>query len=215
MVSHTVQLINANAVEGMRELIDRNVWVDSVITTFNMDYFYENKLNETLTNVANHIKAVLATDGTVYIRLKVEQIPLVSYIFECCGFKLNNIITVKTIKEDACCRPTKYIDNDLEYFLFFTQKCGNPRYMNPVKHDSDTCNCNFSANWTWFEGTLIDVYRMMMEISTDHSQIILDPFMDAGDVGEAAILQDRGFIGIEISKARFDDAERRLQELGE
>ena len=56
---------------------------------------------------------------------------------------------------------------------------------------------------------------MMMEISTDHSQVVLDPFMDAGDVGEAAILQDRDFIGIEISRARFDDTKARLDDLGE
>jgi DNA modification methylase len=56
---------------------------------------------------------------------------------------------------------------------------------------------------------------MMMKISTDHSQVVLDPFMDAGDVGEAAILQDRDFIGIEISRARFDDTERRLDDIGE
>ena len=39
--------------------------------------------------------------------------------------------------------------------------------------------------------------------------------MDNGDIGEAAILQDRHFIGIEISAARFEDTNSRLAELGE
>ena len=110
----------------------------------------------------------------------------------------------------------KYIDEDLKYFLFFVHTDSHPRYFNPVEHESMYCNCKFSANWDWFKGsTIIDAYRMMMEISTDHSQVVLDPFMDAGDVGEAAILQDRDFIGIEISRARFDDTKARLDDLGE
>ena len=105
---------------------------------------------------------------------------------------------------------------NLKYFLFFVHADSHPRYFNPVEHESMYCNCKFSANWDWFKGsTIIDAYRMMMEISTDHSQVVLDPFMDAGDVGEAAILQDRDFIGIEISRARFDDTKARLDDLGE
>lgn len=215
MVNHTVQLINANALEGIHQLIQRNTWVDSIITTFNMDYFYDDTVEETLKNVACHLKAILSSDGTIYIKIKVNQIPLVSRIFDLCGFKLVNILTIPIIGAKIPCHPKKYIDENLEYFLFFTHKEYPARYMNPVEHNEDTCNCKFSANWTWFNGTLIDVYRMMMKISTNHSQVVLDPFMDSGDVGEAAILQDRSFIGIEISKARFDDTKRRLQELGE
>ena len=87
--------------------------------------------------------------------------------------------------------------------------------MNPTTHSEDTCNCKYSANWDWFKGTLIDAYRTMIKISTDHGQTILDPFMNFGDVGEAAILQDRHFIGIEVGRARLDDARRRLDDLGE
>lgn len=215
MVNHTVQLINANAVDGICSLILKNIWVDSVITKFNMDYFYEDTVSDTLKNVAAHLKAILVSDGTIYVELEVKYIPLVSHIFEEAGFCLRNILTVSKTVEKVPCHPKKYIDENLTYILFFTHKEYPSRFMNPVEHNEKGCNCKFSANWSWFSGTSIDMYREMMKISTNHGQSILDPFMDAGDVGVAAILQDRNFFGIEISKARFDDAKRRLQELGE
>lgn len=215
-MNHTVRLINANAVDGMQQIIDSNQWVDCIITNFNMDYFYEDSVRNTLKDVVHHMKAVLACDGSIYIGVKVSDIPFVSHIFEKCGFTLKNIITIPLLGAQIPCRPSKYVDENLKYFLFFIHSDHHPRYFNPIEHESPYCNCKFSANWDWFNGnTIIDAYRMMMEISTDHSQTVLDPFMDAGDVGEAAILQDRDFIGIEISRARFDDTERRLDDLGE
>ena len=59
-MNHTVRLINANAVDGMQQIIDSNQWVDCIITNFNMDYFYEEDLKDTLQNVVQHMKAVLA-----------------------------------------------------------------------------------------------------------------------------------------------------------
>ena len=215
-MNHTVRLINANAVDGMQQIIDSNQLVDCIITNFNMDYFYEEDLKDTLQNVVQHMKAVLACNGSVYIGVKPSDIPVVSYIFEENGFTLRNIITIPLPGVQIPCHPTRYIDENLKYFLFFTHTEGNPRYFNPVEHESPYCQCEFSANWDSFKGsTIIDAYRMMMEISTNHSQAVLDPFMDAGDVGEAAILQDRDFFGIEISRARFDDAKARLDDLGE
>ena len=215
-MNHTVRLINANAIDGIQEVIGANQWVDCIITNFNMDYFYEDTLDETFNNVVCNMKAVLACDGSIYIGVKVSDIPFVSNVFKKCGFILKNILTIPLNNSKTPCRPTKYIDEDLKYFLFFVHADSHPRYFNPVEHESMYCNCKFSANWDWFKGsTIIDAYRMMMEISTDHSQVVLDPFMDAGDVGEAAILQDRDFIGIEISRARFDDTKARLDDLGE
>lgn len=215
-MNHTIRLINANAVDGMQQVIQSNQWVDCIITNFNMDYFYEEDVKCTFKNVVCHMKAVLADNGCVYIGVKVSDIPFVTHVFEKCGFTLKNIITIPLLGAEIPCRPTKYVDENLKYFLFFVHADHNPRYFNPVDHESIYCNCKFSANWDWFKkDNIIDVYRMMMEISTDHSQVVLDPFMDAGDVGEAAILQDRDFIGIEISRARFDDTERRLDDIGE
>ena len=44
-MNHTVRLINANAIDGIQEVIGANQWVDCIITNFNMDYFYEDTLD--------------------------------------------------------------------------------------------------------------------------------------------------------------------------
>lgn len=212
-MNHTVRLINANAVDGIKEVIDDNKWVDSIITRFNMDYFYEDTLEETFDCVVKCMKAVLVSDGTVYIEVPLKYIPIVSYLFTKNCFVLQNIITIPA-NPVKCCHPKKYIDNN-KYILFFTHKEYPARYMNPVEHDENTCMCQFSSNWSWFEGSDIDAYRMMMRISTDPHQVILDPFMNEGDIGVAAILQDREFIGIECGRARLDDTYMRLADLGE
>lgn len=211
-MTHTVRLINDNALDGMEQI---DTLVDCVLTVFNRDYFYDDTLEETLTNVACKMHHLLTGDGVVYIKVKVPDIPLISYVFTKCGFTLKNIITIPLLGGKVPCHPSKYIDDNIEYFLFFHKSDKCYRYLNPVEHDSNGCNCQFSANWSWFTGSMSDVYRTILKISTRHSEVILDPFMDAGDIGEAAILQDRNFIGIEISRARFDDTKRRLEELGE
>lgn len=216
-MNHTIRLINANAVDGMQEVINANQWVDCIITNFNMDYFYEDTLEDTFIDVVNHMKAVLVSDGTVYIKVTVSQIPFVTHTFTENGFVLKNVLMIPiNVEKHCCCRSSKYNDRGIEYFLFFGHSDYKLRFLNPTEHDEKTCNCNYSVTWDWFGGTdLISVYRKMMELSTDHSQVILDPFMDAGDVGVAAILQDRDFIGIEISRARYDDTKARLDDIGE
>ena len=120
-MNHTVRLINANAVDGIQEVIGANQWVDCIITNFNMDYFYEDTLDETFNNVVCNMKAVLACDGSIYIGVKVSDMPFVSNVFEKCGFILKNILTIPLNNSKTPCRPTKYIDEDLKYFLFLTQ----------------------------------------------------------------------------------------------
>lgn len=215
MVNHTVQLINANALDGIHTVIDRGINVDCIITRFNRDYFYEETIKDTLKDVAEHLCYVLIDDGTAYVEVSLKYVPLVLEVFNSAGFNLLNILTIPKECDKKPCHPKKYVDDDLNYVLFFSKQCCVPRYINPVMHNEKSCNCQISANWSWFSGINIDAYREMMKISTDHGQTILDPFMDNGDVGVAAILQDRNFIGIEISKARFDDTQRRLAELGE
>lgn len=219
MVNHTVQLINNNAVDGIREVIARNIWVDCIITKFDMGYFYEDTLEDTLAEVAQSMSAVLASDGTVYIQTAFKYIPLVSNIFEHNHLKLQNILLIPSQYlehcKGTCGRMNCYDDNDVNYVLFFSQKCTSPRLLNPLNTDDKACGCKIPSYWNWFSGSEIAAYRNMMKISTDHGNTVLDPFMNYGDTGVAAIRQDRNYIGIEVSRARYEDAKRRLQELGE
>lgn len=51
--------------------------------------------------------------------------------------------------------------------------------------------------------------------SSQENDIILDPFMGSGSTGEAAIKNNRRFIGIEINDEYFNIAKNRIEECNE
>ena len=53
--------------------------------------------------------------------------------------------------------------------------------------------------------------KEIISIHSNENQIILDPFMGSGTTGEAALLLDRKFIGIEKEKKYFEICKRRLE----
>lgn len=58
--------------------------------------------------------------------------------------------------------------------------------------------------------------RLMEEIVSIHTnpdEVILDPFMGSGSTGEAALKCGRKFIGIEYEKKYFDMAKKRLEKI--
>lgn len=211
-MNHTIQLINANAIDGIKEVLRSNKWVDSIITSFNEEYFYEDCVEKTLIDLANYMSAVLVGDGTLYIRTAPEHIGLLIKTMSGPFNLLNILVIPKSVKPTCSGRSNYYNTSDVEYVLYFGQVCGSTRPLNNV---DNKCTCKQSAYWSEFSGSTIDLYRQLMKLSTNHSDVILDPFMDAGDVGEAAILQDRHFIGIEVGAARLADAKVRLDQLGE
>ncbi|MTE03625.1 DNA methyltransferase [Lactobacillus johnsonii] len=46
--------------------------------------------------------------------------------------------------------------------------------------------------------------------SSLEGDVVLDPFMGSGSTGEAAIIHDRKFIGVEINNNYFETAKNRL-----
>lgn len=214
-MNHTIQLINANALDGIDELISANKWVDCILTKFDREYFYDDTIEETTIALADHFSAVLVSDGSVYVQVDLKDIPLVSYNFCNHGFKLQNILTVPVVAEVGCYHAKRYVDDNIIYFLFFTRSDSPARYFNPTDNGKAGCMCHYPITWDWFKGDIIAAYREMLKISTDHADVVLDPFMNYGDTGVATIDQDRHYIGIEISRARYEDAKRRLDENGE
>lgn len=58
----------------------------------------------------------------------------------------------------------------------------------------------------------VSLMRELLELFSDHDDIILDPYMGSGTTGVAAVKLGRRFIGIEIEERYFDIACRRIEE---
>lgn len=59
----------------------------------------------------------------------------------------------------------------------------------------------------------VKLLEHIIKIASTKGDVILDPFMGVGSTGVAALKNDRKFIGIEIEKAYFYAAERRIKYL--
>jgi len=51
----------------------------------------------------------------------------------------------------------------------------------------------------------------LVELFSDDAETILDPFMGSGTTGVACVQTGRKFIGIELDKAYFDIAKKRIE----
>lgn len=56
----------------------------------------------------------------------------------------------------------------------------------------------------------VSILKRMVEIASNKSDIIFDPFMGVGSTGVAALELERRFIGIELDKTYFDAAKKRI-----
>lgn len=55
--------------------------------------------------------------------------------------------------------------------------------------------------------------RQLIKIHTNENEIILDMFLGSGTTGVATLLENRKFIGIELSKEYFDIAKARIENI--
>ena len=57
----------------------------------------------------------------------------------------------------------------------------------------------------------IQLPEYLIKLSSNESQVILDPFMDSGTTGVACINTNRNFIGIELDEEYFNIAKERIE----
>lgn len=214
-LNHTIKLLNYPAAQGICNLINQGIWVDCIITKFNRGYFTPETIESEFENVADHMSAVLTSEGSVYIHADLQDIQIVIKSMTGHGFIFKNLLTIDFPATTTARRTSRYEDCGTEYVLFFGRNDHPTKYFNLTTHNNEF-SCHYTADWSWFTGeSIVDAYRMMMKISSNHADTILDPFMALGDVGVAAVQQDRHFIGIEADRIKYDYAKQRIDETGE
>jgi len=59
----------------------------------------------------------------------------------------------------------------------------------------------------------LELLRYLVRLTkTPHGGLVFDPFMGSGSTGKAALLEGRGFVGIELEAEYFNIAKRRIEE---
>ena len=61
----------------------------------------------------------------------------------------------------------------------------------------------------------VDLLRALIVACTKPNDVVLDCFMGSGSTGEASLLSNRKFIGIELDKGYFDIAKERIEKINQ
>lgn len=59
----------------------------------------------------------------------------------------------------------------------------------------------------------MDILKNFIVNSTNENDSVLDPFMGSGSTGEACLLTNRKFIGIELEEKYFNISKERLEKI--
>jgi hypothetical protein len=189
MLNHTVRLINKELHEAIAELKSEHVEPDCVITHINKDRFDGEITIDKIKDFGELMYDILVGQGHIYLFIDDdEDLGKVFVGMQEAGLNFKNILTIPIVEE-------------MDDFTAYLNKKKICITMKVVDIDS--------AYWAWFNGTLLDSYRILMQLSTEHAEIILDPYLREGDIGEVAIKADRHYIGI-TNERNFFDIERRL-----
>lgn len=107
------------------------------------------------------------------------------------------------------CTPNRYYMKNLEYIGFFYK--GRSKHLkNCSSQQLMACpQENYGGHPTTKPTALMEYY---IKNSSEHKDVVLDPFMGVASTGVGAVRCGRKFIGIELDEKYFDIACRRVEE---
>lgn len=124
------------------------------------------------------------------------------------GFKLHNLL----VWEKNNCTPSQYYMKNCEYVLFLRK--GKAKWINNIG-DSKTVHKfnNIIGNKLHPTEKPVDLLEYYLLNSSEPNDIVFDPFMGSGSMGEACLRTNRNFIGIEKEEKYFSIAKERLEKI--
>lgn len=163
--------------------------------------YNEIKFEEWLPEVYRVLK-----EGThCYIMINSRNLKELQEKAENVGFKFVNLLVWR--KQNAT--PSQFYMQQCEFILLLRK--GGARAIN----NKGTMNCfdilNIIGDKLHPTEKPVNLMKIFVENSTDKGEIVLDPFMGSGSTGVACKELGRDFIGIEIDKAFYDVAYRRIE----
>lgn len=117
----------------------------------------------------------------------------------------------KTNPIPAC--GNKYL-TDTEFILFFREKGVKVYGAFDTKRTWYATPLNQSDKKKYGHPTVkpLSILENLVINSSQEGELIFDPFMGSGSMGEAAIKNGRRFIGIELDEGYFKIAQNRIEE---
>lgn len=218
-LNHTIRLINDDYKNALADLILNHYEADVILTKLNKTYFANNEITtENMKELGVLFSGIMNNQSSIYTIVTSNLLGDVMVGFKEAGLTIRNVLTIPTINDYNCNymkNRKSYDENKTMYVVYATKGSCYFRTLNYTRLVDENGSCVYPAMWSWFKGTEIQAYENILKISSEHREEVFDPFMNVGDVGEAAINADRHYTGVEPDGAIFRFAKDRLDHVGE
>jgi site-specific DNA-methyltransferase (adenine-specific) len=141
----------------------------------------------------------------LYSFIDWRNYPLLSQVFESAGWRINNLI----VWNKKIMGMGDGYRNQHELIILGSK--GSPRgsFRHDIANVIDSRRVKQDNHPTEKPISLI---KIMLQVSTEEGDLVLDPFMGSGTTGVACVQTGRDFIGIEIDPTYYAIAEKRIKE---
>lgn len=155
-----------------------------------------------------HVFRVLKDRSHLYLMVNFLNLETALLEVRRAGFRVHNLLVWQ--KNNAT--PNRWYMKNVEYVIFARKGAAK------AIHDKGSKTCHAFDNVRGKSHPTekpVGLLQMYIENSSCAGDTVFDPFMGTGSTGVAALRARRNFIGVEIDKAYFDVACRRVDvELG-
>jgi site-specific DNA-methyltransferase (adenine-specific) len=123
-------------------------------------------------------------------------------------------------KQKTSMKSTKFFANDIEYIVrIYESGVSLNKIMVSDGSKADSTYYLKSQKYNQPKGKHetekpLELIEKFVKLSSNESDVVLDPFMGSGTTAIACINTNRNFIGFELDKDCFEIANQRLKELG-
>jgi len=228
-----MKLYNIDSTKLMKKMIENKITVDAIITdspyliskksgytntkvkkykNHTIDFGEWDKKELDLETIFNLYFKLLKDGGTILFFYDCWKMQEVKEVAEAVGFKQARLCQWVKTNPVPINSKLNYLSNVKEYFITFVKKSkptfnskyDNGLYSYPICHGKERTKHPTQKPLKLMEDLVLK--------HTNEGDLILDPFMGSGTTGEAALKNNRKFIGAELIKEYFDLASDRLNE---
>ena len=146
------------------------------------------------------------TKGSIYVFCGIEQVSFIKKTFRENGLSTRLVVWEKT--NPSPMNGDKVWLSSVECCVF--GKFPKATFNEHCKSSVIRCSCGRSKVHPTEKP--LNLFKRIVEVSSNEGDIVFDPFMGSGTAGVAALDLNRRFIGCELNEEYFNIAKNRIEE---
>lgn len=150
---------------------------------------------------------LLKSGGHAYIFVNDKNMQELLEETQNAGYRLSNILVWKKNN----CTPNRYYMKACEFIVFLYKDFAKPINNMETSNVLEVTSVNGKDKWHPTEKP-VELIRTILLNSSNHKDIVLDPFVGGGSTALACLETERKFIGFELDNKYYRIAKQRLDD---